>query len=220
MKKTLLCQIICMMMIIMLLPFTVIADEKNDPEITDNLNDQYGALLEYPDRIRTWIALALLHLDSFDFVDIESAWFYENESEPDCLYAALKIKDLLTNPHRAIYSIHFTFEGVAYAVGSHLINNEQNSSAFVGLDKRINFNWKDAEVTYDFEQNIVTFKLKKEYIGDPQPGDILTKTFAWTALRFKVELFSLLFSDGELVKDYAPVIENNEEYGKDYEIQY
>jgi hypothetical protein len=31
---------------------------------------------------------------------------------------------------------------------------------------------------------------------------------------------TLLFSKGELVKDAAPFLENNQDYGKDYIIQY
>ena len=211
---------VCMLLITTILPLTAMAGDENDPEITDNLNDQFGALVDYPTRIRTRIALRLLLIDSFDFIDIDSAWFYEQSSESDYLFAALKIKDLSTNPHRAIYSVHWTFNGVPYAVGSHLYNNGQNSSCFVGLDKRYNRNWQYAEATYDFDKDIVTFKMDKTLIGNPQPGDILTKTFAWTALRFSPQALNLFFSDGELVKDAAPFIENNQDYGKDYQIMY
>ena len=220
MKKKLIGVFVCLLMITTILPITAMAGDENDPEITDNLNDQFGALITHLYRVRTIIARVLLQMDSFDFIDIDSAWFYENESEPDVLYATLKIKDLNTNPQRAIYSIHFTSNGVKYAVGSHLCNNEQNASCFVGVDKRINLNWKDAEATYDFVNNLITFKMNKTDIGDPQTSDPITKTFAWTALRFNFEPLSLLFSDGELVKDVAPFIENNDDYGRDYEILY
>jgi hypothetical protein len=62
--------------------------------------------------------------------------------------------------------------------------------------------------------------MDKKFIGDPQPGDLLIRTFAWTALRFNFEPLSLLFSDGELVKDAAPFIENNSDYGRNYQIVY
>jgi hypothetical protein len=153
-------------------------------------------------------------------MDIDSAWFYENEFEPDSLYAALKLKDLSITTQRAIYTIHWTFNGVPYCVWSHLYNNGQSYSASVGVDKRFIFRAQDAEVTYNFDRNIITFKMDKEYIGDPQPGDLLIKTLAWTAFRFNFEPFSLLFSDGELLKDVAPFLENNQDYGRDYVIQY
>jgi hypothetical protein len=77
-----------------------------------------------------------------------------------------------------------------------------------------------AEVTYNHEKDTVTFKINKQYFGDPQPGDLITKTWAWTALRFNFEPLCLVFSDGELVKDAAPFLENHNEYGKDYVIQF
>ena len=220
MINKLICIVSCAVMLTMTFSSIVFAGDENDPEIKDNYDDQFGALIEYPTRMRTRIALTLLQMDSFDFIDIDSAWFYENELEPGYLYTALKIKDLTINSQRAIYSIHWTFNGLAYAVGSHLYNNGQNYSCLVGLDKRFNRNWQDAEVTFDFDNDIITFKIDKNHIGNPQPGDYLTKTFAWTALRFNFEALSLIFGDGELVKDAAPFIESSNEYGRNYMIQY
>jgi hypothetical protein len=220
MKKKIIGLFVCMLLITTILPLTAMAGDENDPEIRDNLNDQFGPLVEHPSRIRTQIALILLQTNSFDFIDINSAWFYENEFEPDYLYAALKIKDLNINTQRAIYTIHWKCNGVPYAVWSHLYNNGQNYSHSVGVDKRFNYRWQDAEVTYDFDRNLVTFKMDKQDIGNPQPGDLLIKTYAWTALRFNFEPLTLLFSKGELVKDAAPFLENNTGYGRDYVIQY
>jgi hypothetical protein len=152
---------VCMLLITTILPITAMAGDENDPEITDNLNDLFGPLVDHPTRIRTRIALKLLQTDSFDFIDIYSAWFYENEFEPNYLYAALKLKDLSVNPQRAIYTIHWNCNGVPYAVWSHLYNNGQNYTGSVGVDKRFNYRWYDAEVTHDFNRSIVTFKMIK-----------------------------------------------------------
>jgi len=220
MKNQFKCILICTVMLAMTFSSTVFAGDENDPEIKDNHNDQFGPLIEYPTRMRTRIALILLQMDSFDFIDIDSAWFYEKELEPEYLYIALKLMDLKINSQRAIYSIHWTFDGLAYAVGTHLYNNGQNYSCFVGLDKRFNNKWQKAEATFNFDNNIIIFKIDKNHIGSPQLGEYLTKTFAWTALRFNFEALSLIFGDGELVKDAAPFIENNDEYGRNYMIQY
>jgi hypothetical protein len=220
MRKKMVGIFVCMLLIIIILPTTAMAGDENDPEITDNLNDQFGPLVDYPTRVRTKIALTLLQMNSFDFIDIDSAWFYENEFEPNYLYAALKLKDLSVTSQRAIYTIHWKCNGVPYAVWSHLYNNGQNYSHSVGVDKRLNCHWHDAKVTYDFNRSIVTFKIDKQDIGNPQPGDLLNRTFAWTALRFNYEPLTLLFSKGELVKDAAPFLENNTGYGRNYIIQY
>jgi hypothetical protein len=220
MKKKIVGIFVCMLLITTILPITAMAGDENDPEITDNLNDQFGALVDHPTRMRTRIALTLLQMNSFDFVDIHSAWFYENEFESDYLYAALKLKDLRIITQDAVYSVRWTFNGVAYCVWSHIYNKGQNISCQVGLDKRFPYGSQDADVTYDFDRDIVTFKMDKKYIGDPQPGNLLIKTWTWTALRFNSEPLCLLFSDGELVKDAAPFIENKQDYGRDYQILY
>jgi len=220
MKRKIVGLFVCMLLITTLLPITAMAGDENDPEIRDNLNDQFGPLVDHPTRIRTRIALTLLQIHSFDFIDIDSAWFYENQFESGYLYAALKLKDLSVNTQRNIYSLHWTFNGVPYTVWSHLYNNGQIYSCDVGLDKRYNYKWHNAEVTFDFDRNIITFKMNKKDIGNPQPGDLLIKTFAWTALRFNFEPLTLLFGSGELVKDAAPFIENNTEYGRNYQILY
>jgi hypothetical protein len=220
MKKKIIGLFVCILLITTILPITVMAGSEEDPEIRDSLNDLWGPLVDHPTSIRTRIALILVHTDSFDFIDIHSAWFYENESEPNYLYAALKLNDLGVNPQRAIYTIHWTYNGVPYAVWSHLYNNGQNYSHSVGVDKRLNYHWHDAKVTYDFNRSIVTFKIDKQDIGNPQPGDLLNRTFAWTALRFNYEPLTLLFSKGELVLDAAPFLENNTGYGRDYIIHY
>ena len=221
MRKKVIATIVVMLLIatIPILPINVLAGDENDPEITDALNDQFGALAIYPDRLRTRIALMLLQMDSFDFVDIDSAWFYENADEPDFLYADLKLQDLRIVPQDAIYTVRWACNDVAYCVGSHIRFNGQGISCHVGLDRRSAADSQPAEVTYDFESNIITFKMKKQDIGDPQPGDLLTNTWAWTAFRFNFSPLCLLFSDGELVKDAAPFLENNQEYGRDYVIQ-
>jgi len=123
---------------------------------------------------------------------------------------------------RVVYSIHWTYNGLRYAIGSHIYNNGLNSSCFVGLDRHFSLfsKFRDAENFYDFDNDIITFKFRKEYAGDLHQGDILTNTWAWTALRFNYEPMTILFSNGELVKDAAPFIEDNEDYGKDYIIQY
>jgi len=200
----------------------VLAGDINDPEIIDNENDLFGSFIDHPIRYQLFHAIGLLPMETFDFLDIKSAWFYEQPDEPEYLYASIKLKNLEVISQRAVYSIHWTFNGERYAIGSHIYNNGLNSSCFVGLDRHFNLfsKFKEAENFYDFDNDIITFKFRKEYAGNLQQGDILTNTWAWTALRFNYEPMTILFSDGELVKDAAPFIENNNDYGKEYIIQY
>jgi hypothetical protein len=211
--------IVIMLLILTVLPMVALAGDENNPEIVDDVNDCVGSLIDHPIRFKLLHDFGILKIESYDFIDIVSAWLYENSNEPEYLYTAVKIKDQEVINQRAVYSVHWAFNGKSYGVGSHIWYNGQNIGCSVGLDTWISWNWNinPAEVTYDFVKSIVTLRFKKEYIGDPKPGDILTKTGAWTALRLNFEPLTILFSDGELVKDWAP---NNSKFGKDYIIQY
>jgi len=220
MRKKIIDIIVCTLLIVAIVPFTAMAGDENDPEIVDEQNDCFGALVQHPFRLTFLQALGILKIDSFDGIDIVSAWFYENSDEPDYLFAAVKLNDLEPINQRAIYSVHWSYNGVQYSVGSHIINNGQFIGCQVGRSTWIDRDYNQAEATYDFDTNIVTFKFSKEFIGNPNPGDVLTDTFAWTALRLNFEQLTLLFSSGELIKDAAPFLEDNKDFGRDYVIQH
>ena len=50
------------------------------------------------------------------FLDIESAWFYEEESNPEYLYISMKINDLKEN-FNAVFSIRWTYQNEVYVSG-------------------------------------------------------------------------------------------------------
>jgi len=217
MPKKIFSILVSMLFICTIISVNVFAGSEEDPEIIDNEDDLFGALVNAPYRLRSIIALKMLGIESFEMIDLKSAWIFENENEPEYLFAAVKINDLQFIKDRAIYSVHWKFNNIKYGVGSHAYSSGE-TSCFVGVDRSRRL--YESEVEYDLENNIVTFKFLKVNIGDPQPGDMLTNTYAWTAIRFFIGPLSLLFSDGELVKDAAPFIEDNEDYGRDYIIQY
>jgi len=222
MLKKIFSTLFSMLFILTIMSVNVLAGDNNDPEILDEEDDWFGSFIDHPVRYQIFRLIGLLTMDSFDFLDIKSAWFFEKSDEPEYLFASLELKDLDVISQRAVYSIHWKFNGIRYAIGSHIYNNGLNSSCKVGFDRHLSIfcKFKDAESYYDFENDIITFKFKKEYAGNLQKGDILTNTWAWTALRFNFEPMTILFSDGELIKDAAPFIENNQDYGRDYVIKY
>jgi hypothetical protein len=222
MHKKIIPILVSMLFIITVISINVFAGSEEDPEITDVEDDIFGSFIKHPIRYQLFHAIGLLNMDNFDFLDIKSAWFYEESDEPEYLFASIKLNDLDVVSQRVVYSIHWKLDGERYAVGSHLYNDGLNSSCFVGFDRHFSLfsNFKPAEVFFDLEEDIVTFKFSKLYAGDLQVGDILTDTWAWAALRFNYEPMTILFSDGELVKDAAPFIEDDKDYGRDYVIQY
>ena len=68
---------------------------------------------------------------------------------------------------------------------------------------------------YDLDKSIITWKIFKENIGNPQKDSVLTKTRASAVLGFPSSFLLFLFVD---YRDFAP--NNISEYGKDYIIQY
>ena len=209
------------LLITTLLPITgtVLAGDEEHPEITDGDEDDiFGPLVSDPELFARLKSLGALEgIESFEFLDIISAWFYEDFNEPDFLYTSIKIKDLGFFDDRGIYSVHWRYNEVDYAAGVHTHSNGDYSSFFAGESP--NGPYSIFSGSFDLENNIVTFRVPKVIIGNPQPGDVLTDTWAWTALRFKIEPATWPFG-GELAKDAAPFITDIEDYGEDYVIQY
>jgi len=202
MKKIIKTIIICMLLItsFALFPSKVLAGDENNPEITDNETDLFGP----------WVKTSE-DQETYSFLDIVSAWFTEKHDEPDFLFLYLKVKGLEFTELNSIYSMHWHYNGICYGVGVHAENNGAYQAFFGGNQDENKYEY----ITGDFilDKNIVSFKVPKILVGNPKPGDILTQTEAWTGLRLKMELLTLVFGDGELAKDWAG-------YGKDYVIQY
>ncbi len=202
MKKIIKTIIICTLLIIPLAQFsnTVFAGDENNPEITDEEQDMFGPWTKTTEDQET-----------YSFLDIVSAWFSEKQNEPDYLLLYLKVKDLAFTELNSIYSMHWHYKDVWYGVGVHTESNGNFQAFFAGNEDK--HKWEQVTGEFDLEKNIVFFKVPKLLVGNPKPGDVLTKTEAWSALRLKMELLTLVFGDGELVKDWAG-------YGKDYTILY
>jgi hypothetical protein len=194
--------VVCVVVVSSILPLTTIGDG-NDPEITDNINDVFGRFQFLPPNMLAPI-------------DIESAWFYEEQNEPEYLFTALKLKELEYRTIRAIYSIHWEYNGIEYASGIHTHTNGAYQVNFVSP----RYTTDDITARFDETSDIITWKIPKSSIGNPTQGDILTKTYAWTAMRCRFEPLTLFCGSGELVKDAAPFLEAVEDYGNDYIIQY
>ena len=207
--------LVCMLLITTILPITVMAGDENDPEIVDESNDLFGIFALKPNIYNFFTRLKIFKMDSFDFMDITQAWFYENPDNPDYLYSAIKLKNLEFINQRTIYAMHWEFKDKDYAVGVHVYSNGVTKGFFAGETFGI-FNrygpYHNASGIFDVENDVVIFEISKDVIGNPKSGDTLTKTDAWTGLRFIFEPLTILLG-GEVAKDWSG-------YGKDYVIQY
>jgi len=197
MKRKIIGIIVVTLLITVILPITgtVFAGDEEDPEIVDVTGDT-----------------------DFSFLDIESAWFYEKADEPDYLFISLKIKDLKES-FNAVFSIRWTYNGVVYVSGLETFYYRDKEFRS-GLRQRATYRqWKSMpECSGIFDQNtdIITWKILKSNIGNPEPGDVLTNTDASAVAGFPLSF--IYFFTGKDCKDFAP--DNSGNYGRDYIIQY
>jgi hypothetical protein len=172
-----------------------VASSNFDYEITDVIGDN---------------ALGLL--------DIESAWFYEIEGEPEYLFTALKIKNLKES-FNAVFSIRWKFNNEEYVSGLDTFFYREKIFR-CGLPQRATYlQWKsmpECKGNFDIETGIITWKILKSNIGNPEKGDILTQTRANAVPGFPISY--LYFFTGCDYRDFAP--DNFGEYGMDYILQY
>ncbi len=207
---------VCMLLITTILPIPVMAGSEEDPELEDynenEANDLFGLFARVPGLFTVFQKIGIFTIDSLDVIDIQSAWFYERSDEPEYLFTALKLQDFLLIRQTQTYTIRWTFERKEYSTSlkSDMLNGIH--TWFMGGSGGLQGIYEEINGSFDFEKHIIYFAVPKRYIGDPQPGDVLTETNAWTALRFGAEPITVFFG-GELAKDWSG-------YGKEYIIQY
>ena len=195
MNKAIIGIFVLILLVSTILPVTVIASDETDPEIVDDVGDTPLSLL-----------------------DIDAAWFYEKTDEPDYLFTAMKITYLKEN-YNAVFSIRWSYKNENYAAGVNTYNFRETVFRS-GLPKQASYwQWNrmpECDGIFDMESGIMTWKIPKSTIGNPQPGDVLTNTRANAVPGFPLSfLYYILHLD---FRDFAP----NEygEYGRDYIIQY
>jgi hypothetical protein len=212
--------IIIFMLLFGLFSQSVNAINDSNPEITDELNDVFGPLIEHPNLFNILKVLSIIDMDTFDFMDIESADIYEDENEPQYLFASLKIKDFDYSNVRTIYAIRWTFNDKHYFVCCHTYSNGDFKWFSAGRTFGLFDNWaykngliQDiSNCEFDELNNLISFKIPKDIIGNPESGDVLSYTNAWTGLRFIFEILTYPFG-GEMAIDQTP-------FGEDYIIKY
>ena len=198
--------LISMLFIFTILSVNVFAGSEEDPEITDEEEN-----------------------DVQENFNIISAWFYEKEAEPDYLYTALKLKNIDTTKTKQHLVIIWEHEGVHCSAGLYIGYDEDywlSYEAGYGHGFWFQEHYQQIEGEFDQETGIITCKIPKNLINEPDKGDILTKTRASAFQRFgfigmlgfdRWFIRSLIFIiTGKSANDFAP----NDGYGRDYIIQY
>jgi len=175
MKKKITGMFVFVLLIATVLPFTGIVSSRNEenPEIEDKPGD------------------------TRDYVDILSAWFYEDSKDSDYFWTIVELADLKSRPH-TYYYVSWMYNDTRYQT---IAMNTLSGHSFSG---NWNFSWNSLDGEFDYENNVIKVKVPKREIGNPQNGEKLTYTSAYSM----VEGFRGL----PLFSDYAPDCG----YGMDY----
>jgi hypothetical protein len=206
MRRKILSILVSMLFISTIFSTYVLAGSEEDPEIIDDEEN-----------------------DVQEFLDIDSAWFYEKEEEPDYIYTALKLKNIDIAKTKQHLVVSWEFNGIHCSAGLYIGYDEEwwfSYQAGYGHGFWFQEHYQAIEGEFDGETGIIICKTPKSIIKNPQKGDILTNTRAHAFQRFgfigmlgfdRWFIQSLIFIiTGKSASDYAP----NDSPGRDYVIQY
>ena len=143
----------------------------------------------------------------FEYIDAVTAWFYEEEQQPNFLFIKMGLVDL-TDHIGTVYAIHWEYDGVHYDVGLHngifipRINEKHwdcnyytSHPLWFWREKPIS-TWNDDTNVgiFDIDDDTITWKIHKDCIGSPQPGEKLIRPYLFTAHRIsKIGLIPVFF---------------------------
>jgi len=197
MKRKIIGIFICALLIATMLPITgtVTAGSEEDPEIVDEKGDTL-----------------------WKHFDIVSSWFFENADDADFLFISMKVNDLKNYRAGGTYLVEWTSPSGRWATASIIGTRMADEWRCGDYSEGSNNQFQDLPLcdgTIDKPNNIITWKISKDQIGNPEPGDVLTDTRAGSCITGHY-LVLLAFRALPRFHDYGP----DEGYGLDYTIKY
>jgi hypothetical protein len=201
------------MLILSSLTVGVSAGSESDPEITDTIGDA-----------RTYL-------------DIHKAWFYEDSSRPEMLYATIKLTQPNPLPFKQHLVVSWEMNGEHYASMVGIGYSFKQWFIYEAIIGRGQFGdpkptVSGIEGSFDTTKGTVTFFIPKGAIGNPAPGDVLTNTKSecferfglWGRLGFspfwRDIFFSMILDEYQLFDTAPDYLDGDVVYGRDYIIQY
>lgn len=184
----------------------VLAGSEENPEVEDRIRD-----------VKLFGLFPFLPQFNFKYVDIISAWIYEEEDNQEYLYMSLKIRNLedTTEKYDAIYVISWIFNGETYSASVHIFPNGATSLKAGPTDEERNdyIDYVICEGSIDSTNNIINWIIPKNEIGNPWMGSKITDIVPHTHLRYPE-------SSGLPMVDLFKDLPWNAKYIKDYKIEY
>jgi hypothetical protein len=177
MKIKLVTIFVCMLLFSITFSINVIAGSEEDPEIQDRTRD-----------VKLFGLFPFMPQFNLIYADIVSAWICEEEENPDLIYMNLKIRDLddTTEKYDAIYVISWTYENVHYSASMHIFPHGPTSLKAGPIDEERNdyINFVVCEGNIDSTNDIITWIIPKDAIGNPSTGLKITNIVPHTHLRY------------------------------------
>jgi hypothetical protein len=178
-KKRIVGIVVCLFLITTLIPCSVFAGDPDNPEIEDEEGDPWGFFSYHPFLLKICKLIGLIDRESFDFIDIISAWFYENETSPDYLYVTMKCQDLAIVKMGSTYTIQWLYNGTKWFASCKAYLRDNEYLTFYAGESRV-VPLLNIQGWFSRDEKIVTYKIPKTLIGDPKRGDVLTHVHAIT----------------------------------------
>jgi hypothetical protein len=198
--------VISMLLILQLFSINAFAGTEENPEVEDRIRD-----------VKIFGLFPFLPQFNYKYADIVSAWIYEIEDNPDYLYMNLKIRDLedTTKIYDAIYVISWTLNCVTYSASVHIFPEGATQLISGPTDEERNdyINFVICEGDIDSSNEIITWIIPKDAIGNPTKGQIISNIVPHTHLRYPE-------SSGIPMWDLFKDLPWNAKTTRDYKIQY
>jgi hypothetical protein len=198
--------LLSMLLVISVTSFSAIAGDPDNPELEDRKFD-----------VRLLGLLPIFPQSYFENIDVISAWFYEEHDTPDYLYVSLKIRNLesRTDSMQATYVVSWIFNNHRFSTISHVfpdaISGFEVARSMDGDDDLDECIYCDG--VFDDDNNIITWIVPKDWIGNLRSGDEIYSPSAHAIFRFTTD-------SGLPRLDFFKDLSNNAKTKKDYTVLY
>lgn len=168
---------VCMLLTTTILPMTALAGDPENPEVVDRIRD-----------VKLFWFFAIPFQMEYKHADIVAAWLHEESTNPDYLSVSLQMRDLgeKTESLEASYTVNWAWNNHLFLVALRI-----NPDGIVSFDvgRSLDYNddieqWITCNGTVDVQQNIITWSVPKEFIGNPPKGATIQSILPVTTLRF------------------------------------
>jgi hypothetical protein len=176
------------MLVIVTLPISISADPINEFEKRDLPFDtalDIRVTLKNNRTIPIHKHHGILPRFLFGNIDIISFSLYEKNDDPDHLYANMILNKFKFSEYRTCYAIYFTFNDIRYYIAT---NTHSRGEAIGEICGYFTNNGGviyqiDGEIIKD--ENKITWKVPREYVGYVSSGDTLEELFAASYLIYQ-----------------------------------